>query len=631
MRWGLPAGAGGALRAEAQGVASAVTPAGRCAHAPGEINGAVRLSTGEIVLQFGWEGPARPSSMWVRLDDGSLRRIEAVLLGGRSGAWTYRARLVPRRPVFAYQLEARFGSGDEGDGGIPLFCGPMGQGVGSPARAGAWRLDRDEIPLFATPQWVRGAVAYQIFPDRFFNGDPSNDPEGVARWGDVPTFSTFFGGDLPGIRRRLGYLQHLGVDVLYLTPIVEAPSNHRYDASDYLKVDPALGGAGEFRRLADEAHRRGMRIILDAVFNHTGDTFWAFQDVVRRGPQSPYFGWYFIYQWPIRREPPSYACWWNLPHLPKLNTSNPEVREHLFRVTRYWMELGADGWRLDVPNELEPGFWPAWRRLVKSIDPEAYIVGEIWHEASTYLRGDQFDGVMNYPLRDALLDFFVRRTARASDVEERLLDLVRRYPEPAAFSLMNLLGSHDTERVMTVARDAREIVAAMMLFVMAYPGLPTIYYGDEVGMAGGKDPDCRRTFPWDEAAQDTALWRWVRRLARLRRLPALAFGELSAVAVPGNEDVLAFGRVGPGAGQAAVCVTSRAGTPQEVTLELPAPLGTRSRAWVDALTGCRVAGGRRMTVAMPARGARLLVPEGCARSVARVLWPRPDEICPEVD
>lgn len=614
------------MRVDATERLAAFLTAGRAEHDPRLPGSVGRSGRRQVWLRISWTG-RRPVKLHVVYDDGAVRRQPAICFAGgeqanhSSGAdngsgarWEYLARLDVRRPVVLYVLEAELAGAAQHDPAVRAYYGPEEQAAASPLSAGRFRVDVEELPLFSVPRWIQGAVLYQIFPDRFYNAERSNDPPGVEPWGGEPSFFNFFGGDLEGIRRRLDYLAALGVSAIYLNPIVEAPSNHRYDAADYMRVDPALGQLSDFRRLVDDVHRRGMKIILDAVFNHTGETFWAFEDVVRRGPDSPYFHWYHVHQWPIRRDPPSYACWWNLPHLPKLNTTNPEVRAYLFEVTRFWMGLGADGWRLDVPNELEPGFWQEWRELVKGLNPDAFIVGEIWHDAAEWLRGDQFDAVMNYPLRDALIAFLLQRSIGARELVERLSAQARHYPPPAFYSLMNLLGSHDTERIMTVASHDRRAVQAMFLFAMAWPGLPAIYYGDEVGMTGGKDPGCRRCFPWDERRQDLALFRFVRALVHLRRrVRALAAGELAAVEVEGSDDVAAFGRLAVrGREGAAICVISRSDEVQAVALdvgeELAAEAEGREAPWTDLLSGRRIQGGRRLMLELQPWDRMLLVP-----------------------
>lgn len=394
--------------------------------------------------------------------------------------------------------------------------------------------------VFNVPSWVPDSIFYQIFPERFFNGDPGNDPPGTLPWGSArPTRTNFFGGDLQGIMEKIPYLVELGVTAIWLNPIFASVSNHKYDTYNYYLIDPHFGNLALFKELVARLHAHGIRVILDAVFNHTGDEFWAFQDVVERGPESPYWDWYYIYDYPIRREPiPNYACWWNFPDLPKLKVTNPAVRQYLLEVAAFWTRTGIDGWRLDVPNELEPSFWVEFRRVVKNINPEAYIVGEIWENARPWLRGDMFDGVMNYVLRDLVIKFFARRELSVSAFDYRLGLLRLRYREQAGSCLLNLLGSHDTERVITVFSGGRDYLSGIeklkpaLVFQMTYMGAPMIYYGDEVGMVGAADPDCRAPMEWDGERQDRSLWQLYRKLIFLRRhWAALRHGRWETVLV----------------------------------------------------------------------------------------------------
>lgn len=365
--------------------------------------------------------------------------------------------------------------------------------------------ERDERISFV-PDWVMDAVFYQIFPDRFANGDPTNDPPSVEPWGAAPTPRNYFGGDLQGIIDHLDYISSLGVNCLYLNPIFWSTTNHKYHAKDYLKIDPHLGDDAVFKRLVDECHARRIRIILDGVFNHTGVDFFAFEDVKKNGKNSPYAKWFNIYSFPVSSpRKPNYECWWNLGDLPKLMVHVPEVREYLFTVTEHWMKFGIDGWRLDVPNEIPHSFWIEWRKLVKKINPEAYIVGEIWDDASPWLQGDQFDAVMNYRFRKACVEFFARRTTKASEFDYSLAVTRSLYPHQVSYALQNLLGSHDTERFLTLCNNDKSALKLAWLFQMTYVGAPMVYYGDEVGMTGGKDPGCRGTMIWDESKQDTDL------------------------------------------------------------------------------------------------------------------------------
>ncbi len=393
------------------------------------------------------------------------------------------------------------------------------------------------------PYWLPDAVFYQIFPDRFANGDPTNDPPRVAPWGSPPTLWDFMGGDLRGILQKLDYLLDLGVNALYLNPIFQATSNHRYNISDYYRIDPKLGTMADFRALLAACHANGVRLILDGVFNHTGRGFFAFNDILENGKHSPYRDWYHIRRWPVRAygEGPAedYDAWWGFRSLPKLNTANPAVREFIFGVARYWVEQGADGWRLDVPNEIDDdGFWQEFRAVVKTANPDAYLVGEIWTAEPRWLQ--HFDGLMHYPLREALLAL-LRGELSASAFAARAEELYR-LAGAQALSMYVPLGSHDTERVHTLLGGAEKTKLAFAL-QMAFPGAPAIYYGDEIGLEGGKDPDNRRAFPWARAAWNHDLRAWVQRLIALRkRTPALKRGAFRIVAAKDKQNCLAFAR-----------------------------------------------------------------------------------------
>jgi glycosidase len=394
------------------------------------------------------------------------------------------------------------------------------------------------------PSWVRHAVFYQIFPERFANGDPSNDPPGTEPWGGVPKSKNYFGGDLQGIIDHLDYIASLGVNALYLNPIFESNSNHKYHATDFLKIDPQFGDERVFKRLVDECHARGIRVILDGVFNHTGVHFFAFEDIKKHGALSRYVKWYNIHSFPVGpASKPNYECWWGYGDLPKLMTHNPEVRDYLFKVTRHWMGFGIDGWRLDVPNEIPHPFWIEWRRLVKSINPEAYIVGEIWDDARSWLQGDQFDAVMNYRFRKACLDFFVHRRTSSDDFAAALDSTTAGYPRAVNFAMQNLLGSHDTERLLTLCEGNKGVMKLAWVFQLTYPGAPMVYYGDEIGMMGGKDPGCRGTMIWDEEQQDPDLREYMRSLVALRnRFPVFRQGSFEAKAHYEWPDVFSFVR-----------------------------------------------------------------------------------------
>ncbi len=372
------------------------------------------------------------------------------------------------------------------------------------------------------PSWISDAIFYQIFPERFCNGDPTNDPANTAPWGDQPTRENFFGGDLQGVLQKLDYLRDLGVNALYFNPIFAAHTNHRYDTCDYFQVDPLLGDTMLLRRLVEQAHRLGMHVILDGVFNHCGDGFPAFQDVLRKGADSEYAGWFTARSYPLQREPINYLSCGGCQYLPKFNHANSQVRELILKVARYWVEeCDIDGWRLDVPFKIPLEFWREFRAVVKAVKPEAYLVGEVWREANQWVRGDVFDGVTNYRLRDILLDYVHTTILDAEDFGYELQTLLTAHGESAP-AMLNLLDSHDTERILTTLKGDVEKLRILLTMQMTLPGAPMIYYGDEVGLPGETDPDCRRCFPWDETRWNTQVVTATRELIALRRAhPAL--------------------------------------------------------------------------------------------------------------
>ena len=369
------------------------------------------------------------------------------------------------------------------------------------------------------PAWVKDAIFYQIFPDRFCRSERYHAAGKFVPWGTKPTRENMFGGNLAGIESKLTYIKGLGVNAIYLCPIFKSNSNHRYHTVDYFEIDPVLGTLADFDRLVEKAHRLGLRVILDGVFNHCSRGFFQFNSLMELGPDSPYVDWFHVKGWPLNAYSgkPNYECWWNYPALPKFNTDCTEVREYLFKVAEYWTKRGIDGWRLDVPNEIDDdSFWQEFRRRVKRINRDAYIVGEIWDNPERWLQGDQFDGVMNYPFRKAVMRYLFDEKPIGTG---EFCDKVRAaFPADRFGTPMNLLGSHDTTRIASQPRtslDRIKLAYALMFFL---PGAPCIYYGDEIGMEGGKDPDCRRTFPWDELAARKAqpIYKFIRSLTRMR-------------------------------------------------------------------------------------------------------------------
>lgn len=418
------------------------------------------------------------------------------------------------------------------------------------------------MPTFHTPDWVKDAVFYQIFPDRFARSDRIAKPSHLESWDAPPTYHGFKGGDLLGIVEHLDYLEALGVTALYLNPIFQSAANHRYHTFDYCRVDPLLGGNEAFETLLTAAHDRGIRIVLDGVFNHASRGFFQFNHILENGQASPYLDWFRIYGFPlnayVENRPPNYAAWWNLHALPQFNHDNPDVREFLWRVGERWVKKGVDGWRLDVPNEIStPGFWEEFRRRVKVVNPEAYLVGEIWGDARTWLNGDRFDGVMNYLFTKACIEFFAGSHLNqalvegvgyapvsaidASEFAQQIEALLRRYPRDATLAQLNLLDSHDTARFRTIAYNNRSAHHQAVLFQMFFVGAPCIYYGDEIGMEGKKDPDSRRAFPWNDRDRwDTETLDWYKRSIALRhQYRVLRRGEFEVLYAKGDVFVCA--------------------------------------------------------------------------------------------
>lgn len=397
------------------------------------------------------------------------------------------------------------------------------------------------------PDWVQDAVFYQIFPDRFANGDTGNDPVNIQPWGSSPTINGFQGGDLQGILQHLDYLRDLGINAIYLNPIFLSPSTHRYNTTDYFKIDPRLGDEQDFHNLLEAIHRNGMRFILDGVFNHCGRGFFAFSDLLENQDQSPYKDWYHIKRFPINAygagDATDYLGWWNHKSLPKFNTSNSSVRKYLLSIARYWLEQGIDGWRLDVPNEIDDdSFWAEFRSLVKGINPDAFLLGEIWDIQPRWVGEDHFDGLMDYPFRTATLDL-LNQKIRVSEFSRRINHLLNAYNRENVYSQYLLLGSHDTERVLTILGGKINKVKTALLLQFSYPGAPAIYYGDEIGIEGGKDPDCRRAFPWDEGQWKNDLLIWSKNLIAIRKnQQALRRGDFLPLMADDSKSGFAFAR-----------------------------------------------------------------------------------------
>jgi len=442
-----------------------------------------------------------------------------------------------------------------------------------------------------TPDWVKHAIFYQIFPDRFARSERVKPQPGVVfkEWGSPPEEQGFQGGDLFGVIEQLDYLADLGVNALYFNPIFASAANHRYHTFDYLNVDPLLGGNEAFGHLLDEAHDRGMRVVLDGVFNHASRGFWPFHHILENGADSPYIDWFIVEDWPLRPysngpdKPVNYSAWWGLPALPKLNTANKDVQNFIFEIAEFWIDFGIDGWRLDVPMEIDDdAFWRHFRYVVKSANPEAYICGEIWEDARRWLQGDQYDAVMNYIFSWSAMTFAGAKTLRP-DYDREHLSLEPRdavqfadsvdymyglYDWEINFAQLNLLDSHDTARALWIMGEDVSALQLCVFLQMTMPGAPCIYYGDEIGMSSGDDPLCREAFPWqDKEKWNYNLLQFYRKATALRHAyEVLRSGTFERVYAQG--EVYAFKRIL--GDQVAIVVVNSAQDKQEADLPLHA-------------------------------------------------------------
>ncbi len=396
----------------------------------------------------------------------------------------------------------------------------------------------EEAPNVNVPTWARGIVFYQIFPDRFARGSdalPADEP-----WGDEPTSTGFKGGNLSGITDRLDYLFDLGINAIWLNPVFKSPSNHRYDTTDFYSIDERLGSTEDLCKLVEQAHERGMRVILDGVFNHISEAHPFFIDVKEKGKASPYWSWFTVRRWPFQsRGDEDYATWWGHGHLPQLKMEHPDVRAYFIEVGTYWLEhTGIDGWRIDVAGEIPVSFWRHFRQAIKSVNPEAYLVAEVWGDARAYTQGDSFDATMHYPFRRAVLAF-LRDELDATRCASYLNRLYYRLPRQVAEVQYNLLGSHDVSRIQHELGGDHQHVKMAMALQAAYPGVKALYYGDELGLPGEGDPDCRRSFPDVVGLQANTLYTYVRELSKMQRdHPALRLGEFKCYAEGKNRLVV---------------------------------------------------------------------------------------------
>jgi cyclomaltodextrinase len=438
-----------------------------------------------------------------------------------------------------------------------------------------------------TPDWVKHAVFYQIYPDSFAKSERLVKPTNLQPWESPPTPQGYKGGDLLGVAEHLDHVQELGATAIYFTPIFQSASNHRYHTHDYYQVDPLLGGNAALRELVDACHAREIKVVLDGVFNHASRGFFQFNDILENGPHSAWLDWFTVEGWPLSAydgaKPANYLSWVGNRALPKLNTDNPQVREYIMQVAEHWLHFGIDGWRLDVPFEIRTeGFWQEFRRRVKAINPEAYIVGEVWRDSREWLQGDQFDGVMNYLFTGATIAYVAGERVQPEEVlgrsydtmpaldamgyADKLENLLNLYDWQIQLTQLNLLDSHDTARLVSIAGGDRASVRLATILLFTYPGAPSIYYGDEIGLEGRLDPDCRRAILWDQPdTWDIGVLEFHKGLVAMRHAhQALRTGRFQRLYA--DDAVFAFARVGDG--ETIVVAVNAAEEPRSVSIPL---------------------------------------------------------------
>lgn len=399
------------------------------------------------------------------------------------------------------------------------------------------------------PEWFSQAVVYNIFPDSFADGKRSLAGAGKIICGaDGITSRNRLGGTIRGIIENLDYICDLGFNCLYLNPIFRAGEYHKYDIVDYFHIDPCMGTDEDFLELTKAVHERGMHIIIDGVFNHCSWFFPQFEDVVQKGEESAYKDWFYELTFPVARpetetETPAYACFAYERKMPKLNTANPEVQEYFAGVGRYWIEkFHVDGWRLDVANEVDRNFWRKFRTAVRSADPEAVLIGEVWENAEVWLRGDMFDSVMNYDFRKHCRDFFALQRTDAESFANGMTDMFLRYPEQVSRGQLNLLDSHDVSRFYSLCGEDEDLWRNAFLYLCMAPGVPSVFYGDEKGIAGIREEEYRREMPWDKACEAQAAF--VRTAIGIRKEWIDPSDDWNILRADREENLLVFERVG---------------------------------------------------------------------------------------
>lgn len=387
----------------------------------------------------------------------------------------------------------------------------------------------NENDIIKEVSWARDAIIYEIFIDRFWSGDNKRDKSYInMNWSDIPTPKSFAGGNLEGIIEKLDYLADLGINTIYLTPIFKSISNHKYDISNYYEISEHFGDKAVLKKLINECHKKGMHVILDAVFNHISMLSKKFQDVIKRGKKSKYFDWFIIKGDYVDLEKVNYECFSSCAYMPKINTNNREASKYLIDVGKYYIKnYHIDGWRLDVSDEVSHDFWRTFRKEMKKCNKDVLLTGENWQDGSSYLKGDQFDGIMNYSFCRILNDYFAFNKMDAISFVDALNNLLARYQTPITNMNWSMLDSHDSYRFYTQVKENKQLALMANAIMMMFQGIPCIYYGDEIPLKGGYDPDCRRCFDWKQINNDNHFYQLFKKLIHLRHDQRLKYGMLS--------------------------------------------------------------------------------------------------------
>ena len=521
--------------------------------------------------------------LWLLLEDDQLRPLEISEYAStdRFKFWEVQIEFRSKTAKFSFaattndDLNLYFGTS-----GIANFISPSEK----------WIFSADEFNRHIIPDWVYGGVMYQIFPDRFKNGDSSLNPDGTLPWDSLPTRLGFHGGDLYGVIGKLDYLKELGVNILYLNPIFLSGSTHKYDSWDHFKVDDSLGGDEAFRQLITAAHSKDMKVVLDCSLNHVHPRHYAFQDLIKNGENSKYKNWFTVFDYPVRLQhrphlysntykvgwdgnaeeyktyldktfeeskvpveiihddgpivEPSYKAWWGVPDMPKVNLVDKDARQWALDVTEYWIKnFDIDGWRMDVAKELDFSFWKDFRKIATDSKKDILLLSEIFGDTSQWLQGDRFDGTMNYSFREAMTDFFAIQRTSPQEFKHALANLYSMYSFEALSSCQNLLSSHDVKRFLNRCGDNIEGMFGAVFLQATFPGIAGIYYGDEIGLKGADDPFNREPYPWElEDTWNKDLFKYTTVLMNIKNEnPILKYGRFELV--ESTEDFVAFRRI----------------------------------------------------------------------------------------